>query len=155
MGYFFEREDTGEIVEVSWEVMMDQDVTGRIEIDGASARRRRDLEQTPKPERRVTEKAPLQRDLVSDTLGFGETAFNDFEADRVAHGFHGVEFTRDPDVPQFYQVRFRSTRDRDRYIKHRGFVNRTGLGGVRFTEEELERAEELVSRRLEEGNDTG
>lgn len=145
--YKFRREDTGEIVEVSWEVMMTQDVAGYIEIDGVSARRCWDLEEPPEaPKAPKGDRKRTGREIVSDTLGFGESVYEEYERDRAAHGFSGVRFERDPEVPQFFQVKCDSRKEYDRYVKHRGFVNRTGIGGVRLTEEDLARAGELVKR---------
>jgi hypothetical protein len=85
----------------------------------------------------------LNKPIVSDSMGFIEEQFEDFEKDRVAHGFVGVEFKRDPDVPQFYQVHISSEAEKARYLKHRGMTDRNGLNGGRGAvgEEAMRKAE--------------
>jgi len=148
-GYKFRREDNGEIVEVDFQKMMTQDVAGFIDFDGVSARRCFHLEEQSE-KTRVRETVATPGPYVSDTLGFTQDQYADFEADRQRHGFSGVEFVRDPDVPQFYQVKVRSRREYERYVKHRGYVNATSIGGVRFSPGELERVAEKVKQRLQE-----
>lgn len=100
MSYKF-RTDDGEIVEVSWEEMMEKDCTGKITLkDGRSAMEVRDGWK----KREVYhpgEKDMKARECVSDAMGFAEHQFEEFEADRQLNGFSGIEFERDPDVPQF------------------------------------------------------
>lgn len=84
---------------------------------------------------------------VSDALGFPEQCLKDRRTQLEQSGCKGVEFKRDPQVPEFYQVH--GTRNAiDKYGKTRGMVNRTGsLGGkVMLSQEDLDRAAELVSR---------
>jgi len=88
---------------------------------------------------------------VSDTLGFGGHQLADMEADRKANGFRGVEFTPDPQVPGFYQVKCDNRRVYERYVKHRGFVNATGTGGVMLSQDDLDRAAALAGRELGDG----
>jgi len=85
-------------------------------------------------------------DHVSDSLGFGKRQLAEMEADRKANGFGGIEFVPDPQVEGFCQVKYASSSDYDRYARHRGFVNATGVGGVIVSVEELNRAKEIVSR---------
>ena len=147
--YIYRREDNGELVTVPWEVMIGQ-VNGYITLeDGVEARRCAYLE--PKEDRQKPHDKDDTRNtpVVSDALGFGQHQLADFERDRVANGFVGVEFRRDPSVPEFIQVHAQDRRQLDRYTKHRGMVNQSGrLGGkVMLSEEELEMARQLVSRR--------
>lgn len=150
MAYKFRREDTGEVVEVPWDVMMTQDAAGYIEIDGVPAKRCWHLEEH-ETKRAAQPPKQLGQPIVSDTLGFGQCCLADMEKDRQDHCFSGVEFIRDPDVPEFYRVKCSSRREYDRYVKHRGYVNATGVGGLRLTQEELDRAAELATRGLDDG----
>ena len=144
--YLFRREDTGEVVEVSFEEAMRQDVAGWITLpDGAAAKRCVRLENRP-PLAREKHEPPPSRPLVSDAMGFGEHQLAEFEADRRANGFTNVEFVRDPAVPQFFKVKCGSRREHARYVKHRGYVNRTGIGGLRLSTEDMERARQFVMR---------
>lgn len=89
-----------------------------------------------------TKSGSQQMEIVSDELGFGEYQLNDFEKDRTANGFSGIEFTRDPMVPQFIQVRCKSRSEFEKYAAHRGLPNRTStLGaGAMITASDLEKA---------------
>lgn len=148
--YLYEREDTGAIIEVDFETMLSQS-GGAIQLeDGVHAKRRVDLEieRDGKVKQRAGETSSVDKPWVSDTLGFGEHQFADFEADRVRHGFTGVEFIRDPVVPQFFRVRISGHAERERYIKHRGTAYEGGLydkngingGGATITQEQLDEA---------------
>lgn len=143
--YKFRREDNGKIVWVSFERMMQQQ-GGYITLDdGVAARRVHDEHRI---RRRAKEKRYGTRDIVSDSLGFAQHQFEDFEKDRVAHGFTGVEFVRDPQVPEFYQVKCSSRDAFNRYVKHRGMVQKSGIGGVILSEDELRRAEQFAKERF-------
>ena len=151
MSYLFRREDDGEVVEVDFEQMMWQDRAGYITLpDGCQAKRCLHLE-LERDGRRVASR-PIEtgtpRTIVSDSLGFGEHQLADFEQDRQQSGFLGVEFVRDPQVPQFFQVKCSSRAEYERYVKHRGMVNKTGIGGVRLTQEDLDRAADLATRNI-------
>jgi hypothetical protein len=141
--YEFTREDTGEIVEVDYATMI-QHSRGWITLpDGVQAKR----VSSGSKRWRAGENIGKQygaRAYVSDSLGFGQHQWEEFEKDRQAHGFSDVEFVRDPTCPEFYQVRCATAQARDRYAKHRGFDNKTGIGGVRFAPGELERAASMV-----------
>jgi hypothetical protein len=114
--------------------------------DGVAARRCVHLErhETHRPDRIAAATLPI----VSDSLGFPEQCLDGFEADRQASGHSDISFVRDPQVPEFFQVHAGSQRAMDAYTKHRKLVNRTGSlgGGVRLSQDELDRAAELVSR---------
>ena len=142
--YKFRREDTGEVIEVPWEVMIQQEF-GYITLeDGTLARRCLHLEDHSKAKRKDSRTG--SKEIISDSLGFGEHQLADFEKDRKANGFSGVEFIRDPAVPEFFRVKCSSRREFNRYVAHRGMVNKNSIGGVRFTEEELEGAKEMMRR---------
>lgn len=146
--YAFRREDDLSIVWVDFETMMQQDSAGYIRLpDGTLARRCLRLEHhaqrtTPRPERAIPTPA------VSDTLGFPEQSFAAKEAQRQQLGCSDVWFERDPKVPEYFRVHGSSWAALDKYTKKRNLVNRTGsLGGaVKLSQEDLERAAELVSR---------
>lgn len=95
----------------------------------------------------AVEAAPILQPLVSDAMGFPQQQFDEFEVDRQRHGFSDVEFRRDPEVPEFFQVLCATPAARDRYAKHRGMVNRTGIGGLRLTQADLDRAGGMVERK--------
>lgn len=92
----------------------------------------------------------MSKPIVSDALGFGAHQLAEMEADRKMNGFSSVEFKPDPHVPEFIQVHCESRRDFDRYTKHRGYVQKSGMGGVRLTQAQLDRAAAMVSRVIEE-----
>lgn len=150
--YVFRREDNGELVEVDFAAMMEMDALGVITLpDGVQARRVRDGE----PRKSSEPSLGIDKPIVSDTLGFAQHQLEHFEADRKAHGFTGVEFVRDPHVPEFFQVKFSSVREWRRYIHHRGMCDKNSRngGGVVLTQGDLDRARELINRQfLPEGD---
>lgn len=156
MSYIYRREDTGELIEVGFDQMMEQK-DGYITLhDGVLARRCVGLEvakyggvEAAKYEAALGGKAAP---IVSDALGFPYQQLQDFEADRVKHGFTGVEFTKDPHVPEFYQVRISSQAEWARYIAHRGMTDRNGAngGGATLTPDQFQRTTEMVERAMAE-----
>ena len=148
MKYKFKREDTGEVIEVSWAVMMEQ-VCGFITLpDGTQARRCYYLEGYSAPSKERVKK-PRTKKIVSDAVGFPQNQLDAFETDRVANGFSGVEFRRDPLTPEFYQAHFSSRQEFDKYIRHRGMSNHSSIGGVRLSQRDLDAAAALVGRKSE------
>ena len=145
--YLFRREDTGEIVEVPWATMIEQQ-GGWITIDGVPSRRciHLEIERDGKPQRQAEKRSEGANTIFSDALGFPQQSFSEFEEDRQRNGFSGVEFTRDPQVPEFYQVKCATRAEFNRYMKHRGYVQKSGIGGVRLTQDDLDRAKEMVER---------
>ena len=145
--FAFKREDNDEIVWVDWTTMMGQ-IGGFITLsDGVEARRCVYLEGgSPSPAPPVQRGSPVP--VVSDALGFPKQCLKEREAQRQEWGLADIEFRRDPRVPEFYQVHCGSEAARDRYARHRNMVNRTGSlgGGVMLSQEDLDRAAELVSR---------
>lgn len=145
--YQFRREDDGQIVEVGFIEMMEKDAAGCITLaDGVVAREIR------RSSRRVEHKGKasiVSPPIVSDALGVTCHQIAEFEADRVAHGFSGLEFRQDPMTPGFYQAHFSSWAEKDRYMKHRdnSLVDRSKKGSsVTMTPDLLRRAEELARR---------
>ena len=142
--YKFRCEETGKIVYFPFEVMMKQKY-GFLDHKGKTYRRvHEERHFIKKAEKAKNHKA----EIVSDTLGFGQHQFQDFEADRKAHGFTGVEFVRDKDVPQFFQVKVDSVKEWKRYIKHRNLVDKNGINGGKspLSRELFEQAKNLVAR---------
>lgn len=141
----FYREDTGETVTVPYGDALDMDITGRLERDGVVLRKvqRGQAEAVAVAADRTARNG---RPIVSDNLGFGAHQFAEFEHDRKSHGFTGVEFVRDKDVPDFYQVHVSSRGEWDRYVAHRGLVDRNRSSGTVISAEGLREAEQRVRR---------
>jgi hypothetical protein len=100
------------------------------------------VEVTPQAQK-LTEKP-----IVSDALGFISDQLGQFEVDRVKHGFTGIEFVPDKDVPQFMQVKASSRSEWARYVKHRGMYDKNSRNGGGAVPSEKE-FEELKARMLE------
>lgn len=145
--YPFRRDDTGELIEVDFATMLQAEgPLGILTLPcGATARRVRTGD-TMSP--RAGTASDVDRPIVSDALGFIGEQLADFEADRVRHGFSGIEFRPDPRVPQFYQAHASSRAEFERYARHRGKQdnNSRNGSGVTLTEGDLKRAAQLVSR---------
>jgi hypothetical protein len=147
--YAFRRVDTDEIVHVDFEKMMEQDAAGYIRLDdGVEARRVVDFSNTPRDKPTERDGKPIP---PSDAMGFIGDQLGEFEADRVANGFSGVEFVLDPMCKgndfEFYQVKCSSRREWERYVAHRGMVDRNRSCGVSISPAELQRASEMVRER--------
>lgn len=146
--YPFRREDNGEIVQLPFDKMMEMDACGCVTLpDGVMARRARGLEQPTAAQ--ATGSNELNKPIISDALGFTETQLQEFEVDRVSHGFSGVEFVRDPRVPQFFQVKIKSQKEWARYVKHRGMFDQNSRNGgsVCLTPQQLQDAKERILAR--------
>lgn len=149
MTYRFIREDDGQPVEVDFETMMTMDSSRCIVLaDGVRAKRDRIpscrmVPDTMSGERTESGTKPIP---PSDTMGFTAHQLAEFEADRVAHGFSGVEFVQDPHEPTFYQVKCSDRRTWEKYAAHRGFVDRNRTAAVAISASDLEAARRLVSR---------
>ena len=141
--YKFRCEETDEIVEFPFDIMMRQKY-GFLEHDGMTYRRIHDVPRMKKSSKYEGVKA----EILSDTLGFGQHQFEEFEADRKRHGFTGVEFVRDKEVPEFYQAKIDSVKEWRRYIKHRGLVDRNGRngGGSPISPDQIEASARLIGR---------
>lgn len=135
----------GEIVEVDFEQMMEASNGFLTLADGRKARR------IPDPSSKTKTTIPMGSappPIVSDAMGFPISSLKEFEADRVANGFRGIEFKPDPDVPQFIQVHCSSQAAKDRYMRHRAMHDRNNDNGssAMLSPELIEQAKELVSR---------
>lgn len=146
--YKFRSDEGDEILLPFEEMMLQKD--GIIDHGGKLYRRVHDR---PKKQPATTGSAGEKpsRKIVSDALGFGEHQFVDMEADRSRNGFHGVEFIRDKDVPQFFQVQCDSPKTWEKYVQHRGMkdLNSRNGGKVYLSDEDFERAKEIVSRQFD------
>lgn len=147
--YRFIREDDGAVIEVDFETMMAMDAAGYITLkDGAQAKR----DHTGEP-RRFSDTVSDGRESgtkpipPSDAMGFTAHQLAEFEADRKMNGFGGVEFVPDPHEPTFYQVKCSDRRTWERYVRHRGFVDKNSTAAVAISAADLEAAKELVSRK--------
>lgn len=144
--YKFRREDTGEVIDVDFASMMEMDACGYITLpDGVVARRCRRLEQ--QQETGDVEKIiPLEKPILSDSLGFCETQLAEFEADRVANGFTGIEFVPEPGLPFFYQVKCSGKEEWKRYLRHRNMRdNSKKLGSAAtLTPKDIEEARQRI-----------
>lgn len=153
MSLLYKREDNGEVIEMPQDTWLRQDGMGYIELDdGTKARRCVALEEA----RKNKEKAKPQmrwegQTVVSDNLGFGMHQLVEMEADRRMNGFSAIEFVQDKQEPTFYQVKCSSPQQYQRYIKHRGWVDKNGslgLGaGHALSPKDLADAERLVRER--------
>jgi hypothetical protein len=150
MSYIFRREDNGELVELGFPEMMEMSAMGTVILpDGAVARRCRHLEPQSANQTGERIKPCSTAPIVSDALGFIEDQHGDFETDRVRNGFTNTEFVRDKDVPQFYQVKFGSEREKRRYMKHRMFKDQNSRNGSNtMTAAQLEQAKALILARF-------
>ena len=88
----------------------------------------------------------IDREIVSDTLGIIEENLPYYEADRKINGFSDIEFIRDEKVPQFYQVKCGSVETYRKYMKHRGYDDKSGVNGAGsvISKEDMKAAEDRV-----------
>lgn len=145
--YIFRRVDTDELIKLPFSAVLDQDRMGFVTLpDGVQAKRCVSLEQEhSKPKKQVP--VTIDRDLTM-SLGFSQKQLKDMEADRVKHGFTGIEFVADPQLPEkMVGIKCGSEKERERYIKHRGYFNQTGRISRALTAEDLETAKRLVLER--------
>lgn len=148
--YAYRREDDHRVEWVDFEHgPLAQDRAGFITLaDGVQAKRCHGMEDR---ELKPTSKAPpsaVGAPVVSDSLGFPEQCLEGRQRQLQELGCKGIEFKRDPKCPEFIQVHGASRAALDRYTRKRGMVNRTGSlgGGVLLSQEDLDRAAELVGR---------
>jgi hypothetical protein len=146
--YLYRREDNGCLVEVDFATMMEQKCGFITLPDGVEARRCVHLEIERDGRQKAAPVREIEKPIVSDALGFPQHQLAEFEQDRAKHGFGGVEFTPDPRVPEFYQVRISGKREYQRYLKHRQMHDRNSRngGGQALSPELLERAAAIVKR---------
>jgi len=149
--YIYRREDNGVLVEVDFETAMGQQ-GGYITLsDGVMARRCVYLEQDGKPVQNKPTTTGITPEVVSDTLGVPQHQVHEFREDARRNGY-SVEFTQDPDVPQFYQARFPSENEKWRYAGHRGLNDRNSRngGGAPLSPAQFERAKQRLLEASEE-----
>jgi len=143
--YKFRREDTGEIIEVDFETAFKRDVLGCITLeDGVEAKFVRDQLQAKFATAEAVKE--LSKPMVNDSAGFGQHQFDDFEADRSNNGFSAIEFRRDPQVPEFFQVHCSCPKQFRRYMRHRGQedANSRNGGGVGISADAMKAAEDRM-----------
>lgn len=141
--YRFRREDTNEIISVDFETMMTQDAAGFVTLDGGVRARR--VNDFVRPDRTIEPNNAPMPPPVSDAMGFPMSQLTEFEEDRTRNAFHGVEFRPDPTCPaEFVQVHFASHAERDRYMRHRGMVDRNRTAGGALSKQDLEAAAEFA-----------
>lgn len=142
MTYKF-KDDHGKIHEVSFEQMMEAKDGFLTLPNGETARRVHDEYKKPS-------KAPAQRpEIVSDALGFPQQQLGQMQDHLQESGCKGIEFQRDPSVPEFVQVKAGSHREFAKYMKARGFHDknsRNGSGGL--TKKDFDDARELALRKV-------
>jgi hypothetical protein len=148
--YHFRREDNDKIVVVDWETMMGMDGLGCVELpDGVIAKRVRTSEKNlgKSPGPGFVNGPPI----ISDSMGFGECQFHEFQehldaAKKNDPRVGGVEFKKDPIVPEYYQVHCDSPGSWKAYMRSRGFHDhnsRNGSGAM-ISAEQLEDAKRLI-----------
>lgn len=153
MSLLYKREDNGEVIEMPDDTWLSQDCMGYVELeDGTRARRCVALEEQRKNKQKAKPRMRWEgQTVVSDSLGFGMHQLAEMEADRQMNGFSGIEFVQDKTEPTFYQVKCSSPQQYQRYIKHRGWVDKNGnlgLGaGNILSKHDIEAAEKLVRAR--------
>lgn len=137
------KTDDGEVITLDFQDFMAKDSCGMIELDDGRLARRIGVRSS----RRSTSNPSGNAKIVSDSLGFTESQLKEFEDDRVKHGFSGVEFVRDPAVPQFYQVHVGSVKEWRKYMKHRGYADHNSRNGSHhaISEEEFEKLKKRFS----------
>lgn len=151
MPYKFRREDNGQIVEVDFETMMDQDRAGYIKltIDGqdVTARRVHDEEKISASKAIMLNGAPP---IYSDSLGCIDCQVDDFREDARKNGFTDINFVPDKDFADtgFYHIESSSPEQWKRYEEHRQRPNTSSKngGGTGHSRATIERSKELVKR---------
>jgi hypothetical protein len=155
MMYQFRREDNGEIVQVSFEKMMEKDITGTITLNDGMTAVQVNRGPSTKTASLSVSKCDSARDQkhVSDSMGVTAKRVVEFQAEAIAAGFTGIEFRPDPLQPKFYQCVSSCPTQMKKYIKHRGMFDKNGSisSCVHLSEADLERARRMVSRGRGEG----
>ncbi len=151
--YEFVRVRDGKRISVDFETMMEADAAGYLKRRDGEYRRDRSGEG---PLRRSIQHGPplacrldtFSKPIVSDTLGFPSADVLQWEADRLNHGFNGVEFKPDPKVPEVTQVHFSDRGEWRRYMEHRGYFDKNGrtTSAVLLSAADMERAIRLAER---------
>lgn len=146
--YAFRREDNGKLVNVDFCTMMSRDALGYITLpDGVEAKyvnHGKDLRRRAVPKR---ERHALKGPVYSDACGFSRQALAEKQKDRDLHGFRDIEFVPDEREPGFMRVKASSRSAMNRYIKHLGYINRSGAkSGCPISPETLRKAETFVQQ---------
>ena len=139
------RKPCGEVVNVSFQQMMEAEFGVLTLEDGTQVIRARDLEDLHVPK---LEHNRERTDSISDSLGFSKLALNDQLEHLKRTGLRGIEFKEDKSVPGFYQVHCSNQEAKLRYAASRGMYDRNSHNGgsATLTEADFEAARELVSR---------
>jgi len=144
--YKFRREDTGEVMSVSFETMMEAK-DGMIEVEPGIFAKRID-----RPTMKASVGEPGEAVIISDALGFGQQQLAEMRDHNERHNIQGVDFVRDPQTPEFIQVHCSSEKAKQNYMKSRGFTDRNSRngGGFVLTDKDFDDAIELLSRDQQE-----
>jgi len=159
--YDFRIEDgqpgAGDILSVDFSAMMHAKDGFLTLPDGRTARRvNRPSSRLKTQEQASQDRSSVGPQIVSDAMGFTDNQLADMERDRVAHGFHGVEFRQDPTEPRFYQVVCSSERVKSEYMRHRGFTDQNSKNGSGHIIDaaQLESAKSMVLERFGSGQNS-
>lgn len=159
MRYVFRRESDGKLLKLPFSYVLKQDAAGYVTLPNGQVARRAWHEEAVyhsklnKSAKKRGRKRALNQDtsylnsqpaIISDSLGFPAFQLPQMLEDLRRSGCTGIEFIQDKTCPYFYQVKCNSEAARNAYAKHRGFFVKTGIGGVKITKEELERAANRV-----------
>ena len=143
--------DAVSVIWVDFEVMMDMDASGFIEVEGVVYRRARDLEE----DKALPALSPVERKVelerISDNLGFIDECLPEMKQHLKQSGLKGIEFKSDPDVPGFTQVHASSQAAMTRYMRSRQYHDKNSLNGsgAIIGAYDLEQSRELVTRKYE------
>ena len=143
MKYLF-RDDDGKIHNLTFEQMLEARDGFYEKDDGTILRRvRGDIVAV-----RSAERQRERPEIVSDALGFGQHQLKEMKEHLELNKVRGVEFVRDPSVPEFFQVKCSSERAKARYMKARGYhdLNSKNGSGAMLSEKDFEDAKDLVLR---------
>jgi hypothetical protein len=142
------RKDDGTTIKLPLSIALErQEIGGFLTLDDGEVVRRI-FDPAPPKEPKPVQDLP-HRPEVSDACGFIGKQLAEMEDHRRHNGFTGVEFREDPKVPGFYQTVFNcSDKERKRYFEQRQVPGEHASvnTGFRLTQEDLDKAKELVSR---------
>lgn len=138
------RTDDGKIHRVDFDTMMNAKDGILTLPNGKLARRVHD---TPPP--KLSKRLEERPEIVSDALGFPQQQLADMQEHLRTSGCRGIEFQRDPSVPEFIQVKAGSQKEFHRYMRARGFhdQNSRNGSGAMLTQKDFEDARELALRK--------
>lgn len=133
------RKDSGEIIEVDYATMM-LAKDGFLEIDGEWCRRVHEGGNIRKTLKEPSSSTPK---TVSSAMGCPESSVADWR-EHARLGNHDVEFVPDPHEPTFYNAVFESEREREKYVRARGFFDKNPHSGKALSPLELEKARQRI-----------